>query len=71
MNKHQSRQSQQVNRERRAFIEEISHEQFILKCKRKQYEPGVTWLWALSAAYGPVGSASRIEKAELPKESAA
>lgn len=56
-------QQDQMRRERRAFIEECSHDQFILKARRKEYPAGSTYMWCLSAVYGPKDSAVRGEAA--------
>lgn len=61
---HSQRQLQQVQKERRRFIEEATHEQFIEKTKRKQYAPGSTFCWARMEVYGPIGSAEKREAAE-------
>lgn len=58
------RQSQQVEKERRRFIEETSLEQAHTKTKRKAYPVGSMFFWALGAVYGPEGSADSIEAAE-------
>ena len=50
---HRKIQLQQVEREGRDFIEETTHEQFIINAKRKQYPEGSTYRWALGAVYGP------------------
>lgn len=61
---HRVRQERQVWTERRQLIEHTSHKQFQNNCRSKKYPAGATYLWALGAVYGPVGSAARKEAAE-------
>lgn len=61
---HKERQLQEVRKDRRAFIEATSLEQFNTNTKRKQYPAGSIYCWSLSAVYGPIGSANRKEAAE-------
>lgn len=60
------RQSQQVEKERRRFIEETTREQAIIKLSRdkKAYPPKSIHFWALGAMFGPPGSADSKEAAE-------
>lgn len=59
---HKERQLQEVRKDRRAFIEATSLEQF--NTNTKQYPAGSIYYWSLSAVYGPKGSANRKEAAE-------
>lgn len=61
---HRERHLYEVQKERREFIEATSLEQFNTNTKRKQYPTGSVWKWALSAVYGPIGSADKKEAAE-------
>jgi len=45
------RQSQQVEKERRPYIESCTLEQF--RSKAKEYPAGSVYHWALGAVYGP------------------
>ena len=61
---HKEKQLHEVRKERRRFIESTSLEQFATNSKRKQYPAGSTFKWALSAVYGPEGSADQRDAAE-------
>lgn len=61
---HKERQLSQMHRERRAFIEECGQDTFVLKCRRKEYPAGSTWMWAVGGVFGPVNSAAVREAAE-------
>jgi hypothetical protein len=61
---HKERQLQEVRKDRRAFIEATSLEQFNTNTKRKQYPAGSVFFWSLGAVYGPIGSANRKVSAE-------
>lgn len=58
---HRERHLYEVQKERREFIEATSLEQFNTNTKRKQYPTGSVYKWALSAVYGPIGSADKKE----------
>ena len=61
---HRVSQERKVWTEHRQLLEQTSHEQFLNNCRSKKYPAGATYLWALGAVYGPIGSADRNEAAE-------